>query len=229
MGRNGTEAAREAAEMVLADDNFASIARAVEEGRTVYDNLRKAIVFILPTNGGEALVIIAAILFGRMLPITPVQILWINMITAVTLALALAFEPAESRVMRRPPRPPSEPLLTPFLLWRIGFVSLVLLTGTFGLFVWERSAGTDIETARTVAVNTLVLFEAFYLLSARRLYAPGLCRAALHGAGPAVVKRQLQLDLIILRCEFGGFFQVFYRRRIILACREDVRHQQTGL
>ena len=198
MGRNGTEAAREAAEMVLADDNFASIARAVEEGRTVYDNLRKAIVFILPTNGGEALVIIGAILFGRLLPITPVQILWINMITAVTLALALAFEPAESRVMHRPPRPPSEPLLTPFLMWRIGFVSLVLLTGTFGLFVWERSAGTDIETARTVAVNTLVLFEAFYLVAARRLYAPGLTRGALRGARPAAAAIALVLVFQLL-------------------------------
>ena len=186
MGRNGTEAAREAAEVVLADDNFASIARAVREGRTVYDNLRKAITFILPTNGGEALVIIAAIALGRMLPITPLQILWINMITAVTLALALAFEPTESEVMRRPPRPPSEPLITPFLLWRIVFVAVVLLAGTFGLFVWERSAGTDVETARTIAVNTLVLFEAFYLLSARRLYAPALDREALAGAGPAV-------------------------------------------
>ncbi|RKZ65330.1 MAG: hypothetical protein DRQ48_11720, partial [Gammaproteobacteria bacterium] len=141
MGENGTEVAKEAAEMVLADDNFSSIAYAVEEGRTVYDNLRKAILFILPTNGGEALIIIAAILFGRMLPITPVQILWVNMITAVTLALALAFEPAERNIMQRPPRDSHKPILTKLFIWRIIYVSLILLVGTFGLFIWERDQG----------------------------------------------------------------------------------------
>jgi len=167
MGQNGTEVAKEAAEMVLADDNFASITHAVEEGRTVYDNLKKAILFILPTNGGEALTIIAAILLGRMLPITPVQILWINMITAVTLALALAFEPAERNIMQRPPRDPREPLLTGMFIWRITFVSLILVAGTFGLFLWEREQGASIELARTVAVNTLVMFEIFYLFNSR--------------------------------------------------------------
>ncbi len=171
MGQNGTEVAKEAAEMVLADDNFASIAHAVEEGRTVYDNLKKAILFILPTNGGEALTIIAAIMFGRMLPITPVQILWINMITAVTLALALAFEPAERNIMQRPPRDPREPLLTGMFIWRITFVSLILVTGTFGLFLWEREHGASIELARTVAVNTLVMFEIFYLFNSRYIKA----------------------------------------------------------
>jgi magnesium-transporting ATPase (P-type) len=171
MGQNGTEVAKEAAEMVLADDNFASIAHAVEEGRTVYDNLKKAILFILPTNGGEALTIIAAILLGRMLPITPVQILWVNMITAVTLALALAFEPAERNIMQRPPRDPREPLLTGMFIWRITFVSLILVTGTFGLFLWEREQGASIELARTVAVNTLVMFEIFYLFNSRYIKA----------------------------------------------------------
>jgi magnesium-transporting ATPase (P-type) len=171
MGQNGTEVAKEAAEMVLADDNFASIAHAVEEGRTVYDNLKKAILFILPTNGGEALTIIAAILLGRMLPITPVQILWVNMITAVTLALALAFEPAERSIMQRPPRDPREPLLTGMFIWRITFVSLILVTGTFGLFLWEREQGASIELARTVAVNTLVMFEIFYLFNSRYIKA----------------------------------------------------------
>ena len=169
MGRKGTEAAREAAEMVLADDNFASIANAVEEGRTVYDNLKKAILFILPTNGGEALTIIAAILFGRLLPITPVQILWVNMVTAVTLALALAFEPPERNVMTRSPRDPREPLLSPFLVWRIVFVSSILMLGTFALFIHYREQGASIEQARTIAVNTLVMFEVFYLFSARHL------------------------------------------------------------
>jgi magnesium-transporting ATPase (P-type) len=174
MGHKGTEVAKEASEMVLTDDNFASIAEAVKEGRTVYDNLKKSILFILPTNGGEALIIIAAIIMGRMLPITPVQILWVNMITAVTLALTLAFEPAEANVMKRPPRDPAEPLLSGFIIWRIVFVSLIIVTGTFGLFLWERNQGASIELARTVAVNTLVMYEIFYLISARYLIAPSL-------------------------------------------------------
>jgi magnesium-transporting ATPase (P-type) len=182
MGVNGTEAAKEAAEMVLADDNFASIANAVEEGRTVYDNLNKAILFILPTNGGEALVVLGAILLGfHQFPLTPVQILWVNMITAVTLALALAFEPPEPGVMARPPRNAHQPVLTPLFLWRIGYVSLILMAGTFGLFLWEQHQGAPIEEARTVAVNTLVMFEIFYLFNSRYLTAPVLNRAGLLG------------------------------------------------
>jgi magnesium-transporting ATPase (P-type) len=181
MGLKGTEVAKEAAEMVLTDDNFASIAHAVEEGRTVYDNLKKSIMFVLPTNGGEALTIIAAIVMGRLLPITPAQILWVNMITAVTLALTLAFEPSERNVMQRPPRDPREPILSGFLIWRIVFVSLILVAGTFGLFLWEREHGASIELARTVAVNTLVMFEVFYLFSARYLLAPALTREGLSG------------------------------------------------
>ncbi|MCU7931831.1 MAG: cation-transporting P-type ATPase [Candidatus Thiodiazotropha sp. (ex Codakia rugifera)] len=172
MGQNGTEAAKEASEMVLADDNFASIVFAVEEGRTVYDNLKKAILFILPTNGGEALIILTAIVFGfHQLPLTPVQILWVNMITAVTLALALALEPAEPDVMNRKPRKSGVPLLSPLLLWRIAFVSTILTGGTFGLFIWVREQGMSIEEARTVAVNTLVMFEIFYLFNARYITA----------------------------------------------------------
>lgn len=181
MGLKGTEVAKEAAEMVLADDNFASIEKAVEEGRTVYDNLKKSILFILPTNGGEALIIVAAILLGRALPITPAQILWINMITAVTLALTLAFEAAEQNVMQRPPRHPKEPLLSGFLVWRIIFVSLILVVGTFGLFLWERNNGASIELARTIAVNTLVFFEIFYLFCVRYLFAPALTKEGLTG------------------------------------------------
>ncbi len=168
MGQNGTEAAKEAAEMVLADDNFASIVHAVEEGRTVYDNLKKAILFILPTNGGEALIILAAILLGfHQMPLTPVQILWVNMVTAVTLALSLSFEPAEKGVMYRPPRDTSEPIMTPYLIWRIVYVSLILMGGTFGLFLWEMEQNASIEHARTVAVNTLIMFEIFYLFNSR--------------------------------------------------------------
>ena len=181
MGLKGTEVAKEAAEMVLTDDNFASIAHAVEEGRTVYDNLKKSILFVLPTNGGEALIIIAAIVMGNMLPITAAQILWINMITAVTLALTLAFEPPEPNVMQRPPRNPKQPLLSGFLIWRIIFVSLIIVVGTFGLFLWEREHGASIELARTVAVNTVVMFEIFYLFSARYLLAPALTFEGLSG------------------------------------------------
>ena len=182
MGHKGTEAAKEAAEMVLADDNFASITHAVEEGRTVYDNLKKAILFILPTNGGEALIILAAILFGfHQLPLTPVQILWVNMVTAVTLALSLAFEPPEQNVMRRPPRNAQEPMLTTHLIWRIVFVSIILMSGTFGLFLWEMEQGASIEHARTVAVNTLVMFEIFYLFNSRYITASVFNRAGLTG------------------------------------------------
>ncbi|MGR5065102.1 cation-transporting P-type ATPase [Photobacterium sp. DNB22_13_2] len=176
MGKNGTEAAKEASEMVLADDNFATITAAVEEGRAVYDNLRKAILFILPTNGGEALIILTAVLLGfPQLPLTPVQILWVNMITAVTLALSLAFEPKESSLMQRLPRPPSQPLLNNHLIWRVVFVSIIIMGGTLGLFQWELTHHADIERARTIAVNTLVMFEVFYLFNSRFILAP-ICR-----------------------------------------------------
>jgi magnesium-transporting ATPase (P-type) len=174
MGRGGTEVARRAAEMVLSDDNFASIEHAVEEGRTVYDNIRKGILFIMPTSVAEALMILLAVVMGLALPITPVQILWVNMITAVTLSIALAFEPAEKDIMQRAPRRPDEPLLGAFVAWRIGFVSVIVVAGTFGLFVQARAAGYELETARTLAVNTLVMFEAFYLINVRHIYLPTL-------------------------------------------------------
>lgn len=167
MGKKGTEAAKEAAEMVLADDNFASIVHAVEEGRTVYDNLKKTILFMLPTNGGEALVIITAIALGFVIPLTPVQVLWVNMATAVTLALALAFEPMEKDVMERPPRPPGQPLVQLSMLFRITYVSVLLMVGSFGMFAWYRAGGASVEFARTVAVNTLIIGEIVYLFNSR--------------------------------------------------------------
>ena len=181
MGQKGTEVSKEASEMVLADDNFASIARAVEEGRTVYDNLRKALLFMLPTNGGQASVIIAAVLLGLVMPITPVQILWVNMVTTVTLALALSFEPTEPGVMTRPPRPPSAPILSGFLVWRVGFVSLLLLFASFGMFLLVWTEDEVIDLARTVAVNTLVICQIFYLLSARYVMAPAWSRGLVAG------------------------------------------------
>jgi magnesium-transporting ATPase (P-type) len=179
MGIKGTEASKEAAEMVLADDNFATIAHAVEEGRTVYDNLRKALLFILPTNGGESLVIIAAILFGLVLPITPVQILWVNMATAVTLALAMAMEPMEQDVMKRPPRRADESLTPPALLFRIAYVSALLTATTLGAYAWAKAQGWPVESARTLAVNMLVAGEVFYLFNARLIASSALTRAGL--------------------------------------------------
>jgi magnesium-transporting ATPase (P-type) len=170
MGIKGTEAAKSAAEMVLADDNFATIERAVEEGRTVYDNLKKTILFILPTNGAEALMVVSTVAFAfTELPITPVQILWVNMITAVTLALALAFEPPEPGIMDRPPRPRQEPILSGYLLWRIAFVAVIVAAASQFLFLRELGLGGSPEQARTVAVNTLVAGQLFYLFNARYL------------------------------------------------------------
>jgi len=181
MGMKGTEVAKEAAEMVLADDNFASIVHAVEEGRTVYDNIRKTIVYILPTSGGEAGMMVIAIMLGMVLPITPVQILWVNMITTVTLSLSLSFESPETDILMRPPRDPRSPLLSRFLVWRIVFVSLLMMGGALGLFLWQDASGAAIAESRTVAINTLVMGEIFYLFNCRFLYAPVLSRVGLMG------------------------------------------------
>ncbi len=142
---------------------------AIEEGRTIYDNLRKAILFILPTNGAEGLVMLSAVLLGLMLPLTPVQILWVNMVTAVTLALALAFEPSEPGVMRRPPRDPRASILDRMFLWRIAFVSMLVGGATLTVFLIEKRLGLPLELARTLAVNTLVCGQAFYLFNSRYL------------------------------------------------------------
>ncbi len=170
MGIKGTEVSKDAAEMVLADDNFASIVNAVEEGRTVYDNIRKTILFILPTNGAEALVLIAAIVMGITMPITPAQILWVNMVTAVTLALALVFEAMEKRIMELPPRDPDEPILGKYFLWRIFYVSVVIGGFTLLLYRLMRTGGVDLDTARTIAVNTIVAGQAFYLFNCRKFH-----------------------------------------------------------
>lgn len=181
MGRKGTEVAKEAAEMVITDDNFTSITHAVKEGRTVYDNMRKTIVYILPTSGGEAAMLIIAIFLGLALPITPVQILWINMVTTVTLALTLSFEQSEAGVMQRPPRDPHAPILSGFLVWRIAFVMLLMVSGSFGLFLWEINNGASIELGRTVVVNALVMGEIVYLFNCRHLLASVFTREGLLG------------------------------------------------
>ena len=169
MGITGTEVAKEAADMVLTDDNFATIEAAVEEGRGVFDNLTKFIVWTLPTNLGEGLVILAAVLIAASQPILPVQILWINMTTAVLLGLMLAFEPKESGIMSRPPRDPATPILTGTLIVRIVLVGMLLLLGAFGLFEWALYQGASEAVARTIAVNVFVFTELFYLFNCRSL------------------------------------------------------------
>jgi Ca2+-transporting ATPase len=169
MGITGTEVAKEAADMVLTDDNFASIEAAVEEGRSVFDNLVKFIVWTIPTNVGEGLVILAAVFAGATLPILPVQLLWINMTTAVLLGLTLAMEPKEPGLMRRPPRDPSTPILTRTLQIRIALVSAMLLAAAFGFFQWALANGGSLAEARTMAVNVFIFGEMFYLFNCRSL------------------------------------------------------------
>ncbi|MCY7395705.1 MAG: HAD-IC family P-type ATPase [Nocardioides sp.] len=172
MGRGGTEVAKDAADMVLVDDDFATIEAAVEEGRGVFDNLVKFIVWTLPTNTGEGLVILVAILFGTALPILPTQILWINMTTAVVLGLTLAFEPREPGIMQRPPREPERPLLTPELVWRTVLVAGLLVVSSWWIFTSQLAGGADLDVARTAAVNVFVAVEIVYLFSCRSLTRP---------------------------------------------------------
>ena len=167
MGIKGTEVTKEAAEMVLADDNFASITAAVKEGRTVYNNIEKAILFMLPTNVAQALVILVAIFVGFTTPITAPQILWVNMVTSVALGLVISFEPHEIDVMQRPPRVVNRPILDAFGVWRVVFVGALLLILTLWAFFWMKSQDAPDPLARTVAVNALVIGQVFYLLNSR--------------------------------------------------------------
>jgi magnesium-transporting ATPase (P-type) len=169
MGLVGSEVAKDSADMVLTDDNFATIEAAVEEGRGVFDNLTKFITWALPTSLGEGLVIVAAIAAGSILPITPVQILWVNMTTAVALGIMLAFEPGERDIMLRAPRDPGQPILTRILLSRIVMVSAIMVVGAFGLFQYQVSQGSPVEVARTISVNAFVLVEMSYLFNCRTL------------------------------------------------------------
>lgn len=209
MGRRGTDAAKEAADLVLTDDSFATIAHAVREGRTVYNNIKKSLLFILPTNGGQSGVILLAVLTGMALPITAGQILWVNMVTAVTLALALAFEPAEARVMFHPPRPPAEPLLTRAMLWRIGYVSLLLAGTVFFVFEWELARGSSLNAARTAAVNTLVMGQIAYLFNSRHFTANLNWRSTLFG-NPLAVWASLLLVILQLLFTYSSFMQKIF-------------------
>jgi len=215
MGIKGTEVSKDASEMVLADDNFATIVNAIEEGRTVYDNIRKALLFILPTNGAEALVLMSAILLGIVMPITPAQILWVNMVTAITLALALSFEPMESNVMERPPRGAGESILGKLFIWRITFVSVIIGGLTLGVFSLLRNNGLDDAAARTIAVNTLVAGQLFYLFNCRKIEHPAIGKGffnnkyAFGAAGALIV---LQMGFVYL-----PFMNTFFGTQAIAA------------
>jgi calcium-translocating P-type ATPase len=181
MGLKGSEAAKEAADLVLADDNFASIASAVREGRTVYDNLKKVISWTLPTNAGEAMVVIVALVAGMALPMTAVQILWVNLITGITLGLALAFEPTETGTMARPPRRRDAPILSGELVWHVVLVASLFLAAVFGMFSYALDRGYSLPLAQTIAMNTLVVLEIFHLFFIRNIHGTSLTWAAARG------------------------------------------------
>jgi len=169
MGIKGTEVTKDAAEIVLADDNFSTIVAAVEEGRRVYDNLKKTILFVLPTNGAESFLIIASILFGTILPLTPVQILWVNMVTSITISLALAFERLEPGAMKRPPRSPETPLLSGYFIWRIFFVSVLIGGWTLVLNIYLLKNGFPENFVHTITLQTIVITQMFHLFNARSI------------------------------------------------------------
>ncbi|MDT8855110.1 cation-transporting P-type ATPase [Paracoccaceae bacterium Fryx2] len=181
MGLKGSEAAKEAADLVLADDNFASIAAAVREGRTVYDNLKKVISWMLPTNAGESTVIVIALLVGMLLPLSPVMILWVNMITAITLGLALAFEPTEAGTMLRPPRRREAPILSGELVWHIILVASLFIAGIFAMFTYALDRGYPLPLAQTIAMNTLVVLKTFHLFFIRNIHGASLTWNAVKG------------------------------------------------
>ena len=214
MGMKGTEAAKQAGAIVLADDNFASIAHAVEEGRTVYTNLRKTVTFLLPVNGGESLTLLLAVLLGIALPILPAQILWVNMVSSIGLAMVLAFEPTEADVMQRPPRRPDEPMLSGFVIWRIVFVSTLFMLGIFGMFELALMRGAAIEEARTVAVNTLVAMEVFYLFSVRYLKSPSFTWTGVQGT-PRVLAAVSGVFLLQLVFTYAPFMQTLFNTRAL--------------
>ncbi|MBD2431454.1 MULTISPECIES: cation-translocating P-type ATPase [Fischerella] len=179
MGGAGTEVAKEASDMILTDDNFASIEAAVEEGRTVYRNLLKAIAFILPVNGGESMTILISVLLARELPILSLQVLWLNMVNSIAMTVPLSFEPKSERVMQKPPRNPREPLLSPSLIKRILAISIFNWILIFGVFEWIRQTTGNLDLARTMAIQALVAGRIFYLLSISQLGSAVLARLRL--------------------------------------------------
>ena len=212
MGVKGTEASKEAAEMVLLDDDFASIVAAVREGRTVYDNICKVITWEVPTNGGETLAVVLAILLGFALPINATQILWANLVLAVTLGLVLAFEPPEQGVMQRPPRPRDAPLLSPFLLWRTVVVSILLSGAALGIFFHAMDQGRGLEVARTMVVNMFTIGEVFYLFNVRFSHSTSFTWRGALGT-PAVILAVGTLAALQALFTFAPFMHVLFDSR----------------
>lgn len=216
MGIKGTEATKEAAEFVLADDNFATIRSAIAEGRRIYDNLRKSIVFLLPTNGAQSLVILVAVVFGLALPVTSVQVLWVNMVTAVTLSLALAYEPAERGIMRRPPRASGGPIIDRSELGFVLIVSLLIGGATMGVFYGVVATGEDIEVARTEAVLVLALGQLAYLFNCRFLTRSSLTVDVLRG-NRVVWWSAIALVVLQLIYTYVPFMNVLFESRPLAA------------
>ncbi len=216
MGIKGTEATKEAAEIVLADDNFATIRSAIGEGRRIYDNLRKSVVFLLPTNGAQSLVILVAVVFGLALPLTPVQVLWVNMVTAITLSLALAYEPAERGIMERAPRSPGGSIISGRELGFVLVVSLLIGGATLASFVIVRGTGADIDGARTVAVSVLALGQLAFLLNCRFLGRSSLTLDVLRG-NPVIWWSAGALVVLQLVYTYVPFMNVLFESRPLAA------------
>lgn len=216
MGIKGTEATKEAAEIVLADDNFATIRSAIREGRRIYDNLRKSVVFILPTNGAQSLVILIAVVFGLTLPLTPVQVLWVNMVTAVTLSLALAYEPAEAGIMTRPPRRPGGSIISMRELGFVLTVSLLIGGATLAIFGLVVAAGHDVAYARTEAVTMLALGQLAFLFNCRFLSRSSLTPQVLRG-NPVIWWSALALIVLQLIYTYVPFMNTLFESRPLAA------------
>ncbi|MFT3780302.1 MAG: HAD-IC family P-type ATPase [Ottowia sp.] len=214
MGQKGTEAAKEAAQIVLADDDFASIVAAVSEGRVVYDNIRKVLAWTLATNGGEVMAVASALVLGLTLPLTTAQVLWINMALTITLGLVLAFEPPEDGVMRRPPRPARAPLLSPFMVWRLALVSVLFALAIHFVMAWGQARGLALEATRTLVVNALCALEVGYLFSVRYLHASSLTWRGARGT-PAVFHAILAVLVLQLAFTYTPWMQALFDTRAL--------------
>lgn len=208
MGIKGTEVTKEAADMVLTDDNFATIARAVHEGRRVYDNLKKTILFVIPSNIARALLIIIALLAGNLIPLTPVLILWMNMATSATLSFGLAFEAGEKDIMNRPPRKSNLHVMDGYAIWRVVFVGLMIAISAFVLEAWLQPRGYSPEFIRTVLLQTLVTAQWFYMLNCRVTDGFSLSKGLLANKGIWIVSGVLlALQLLII---YAPFMQMLF-------------------
>ena len=214
MGQKGTEAAKEASQIVLADDNFASIVAAVSEGRVVYDNIRKVLAWTLATNGGEVMAVVSALVLGLTLPLTTAQVLWINMALTITLGLVLAFEPPEEGVMRRPPRPAHAPLLSPFMVWRLALVSVLFALAIHFVMAWGQARGLGLEATRTLVVNALCALKVGYLFSVRYLHASSLTWRGARGT-PAVFYAILAVLVLQLAFTYTPWMQALFDTRAL--------------